>query len=805
MKRLSLIVSMILISSSILLAQASGSVKSDREALEDSVIVGGISRPLVEMIMADEQIPQDEIVIYHWAYSEFMKQMSREHLVMFSDQELQEILRYYRTDAYRYVSSEHFLEVFKNNLSGALQYELGENKNFTYALNDVSYGAGIDASFLPVLTGMRPLIDELLSEDGSLMSELRKSGLSQSEAKQLGNAVKECLGHIGDICKLSLVDYVSKESLQEMTDFDLSPLGKKYNIYVQKISNVAELHVMDFCRNLLKEMENGQSVARLKSSIADYVSLSRAFPVYVPELYRPHAVLSVGKDVYEGQTRDQLPHGKGMLTDKKGMVYMGDFKNGKRHGMLEVTMPGKEPELQFWLDDKYQKEAHVGKSKDGKIPYVRIIDNECAGYGVYYDESSATGFFGIFVDGQLNGMGSVSTPDRSGQGTFVDGRLINGLMKWEGNDWAVNEFRGRWNGRVSEGARKWVTKDGRKTVVHKGLFVDGVQEGPGYRSFAETYDTTEISGVFAYGRLYGEGMSHRKGIDKGSGIRSVEVYKGGYFADFYHGEGKVTITLKDIPAGTWHFTRCNVKLPGIVADSVEIRMEGTFDSGAFVRGRVTFSDGSWFEGDFNSSGLAKGKMLRKYSDGSWYEGECRDAKCNGQGTIHYMDGSVFSGVFENGRPVDMNYPQVSDNETYTVPSDAEDERVFKYAESSLSKGQVRLLSPAGVKLMIRTSSPVEVTCRGRFSGETMTEGKVIVSDGTWLEGMFEDGVLIKGRGKTIDKYATVYEGDIVNGYPHGNGKCTYRDGTTFKGKFANGNRMGGTHYAADGTVIKVYR
>lgn len=87
----------------------------------------------------------------------------------------------------------------------------------------------------------------------------------------------------------------------------------------------------------------------------------------------------------------------------------------------------------------------------------------------------------------------------------------------------------------------------------------------------------------------------------------------------------------------------------------------------------------------------------------------------------------------------------------------------------------------------------------------MTEGKVIVSDGTWLEGIFEDGVLIKGRGKTIDKYATVYEGDIVNGYPHGNGKCTYRDGTTFKGKFANGNRMGGTHYAADGTVIKVYR
>lgn len=36
------------------------------------------------------------------------------------------------------------------------------------------------------------------------------------------------------------------------------------------------------------------------------------------------------------------------------------------------------------------------------------------------------------------------------------------------------------------------------------------------------------------------------------------------------------------------------------------------------------------------------------------------------------------------------------------------------------------------------------------------------------------------------------------------GKCTYSDGTSFKGYFANGNRMSGTHYAADGSVIKVY-
>ena len=107
--------------------------------------------------------------------------------------------------------------------------------------------------------------------------------------------------------------------------------------------------------------------------------------------------------------------------------------------------------------------------------------------------------------------------------------------------------------------------------------------------------------------------------------------------------------------------------------------------------------------------------------------------------------------------------------------------------------------------MVRGMSSVEVTCTGRFKGEIMTYGKVSVSDGTWLEGTFEDGVLIKGKGKTLDKYGTVYVGDIKNGFPHGQGKCTYTDGTWFKGNFASGNRMDGVHYAADGKVIKVYQ
>ena len=111
-----------------------------------------------------------------------------------------------------------------------------------------------------------------------------------------------------------------------------------------------------------------------------------------------------------------------------------------------------------------------------------------------------------------------------------------------------------------------------------------------------------------------------------------------------------------------------------------------------------------------------------------------------------------------------------------------------------------------MKIMVRTNvTSLKVVCKGRFKGDNLIEGKVTMSDGNWLEGVFEDGVLITGKGKTVDKYRVVYEGEIKNGFPHGKGKCYYNDGTWFEGKFAWGNRMEGTHYSATGEVIKVYK
>ena len=47
----------------------------DREALEDSVIIGGIPRPMLDMVLDDMQMTHEEKLMGHWTFSEMMKTM----------------------------------------------------------------------------------------------------------------------------------------------------------------------------------------------------------------------------------------------------------------------------------------------------------------------------------------------------------------------------------------------------------------------------------------------------------------------------------------------------------------------------------------------------------------------------------------------------------------------------------------------------------------------------------------------------------------------------------------------------------
>ena len=775
-----------------------------RTALEDSVMVGGIPRSLVDMLLSNDEMTTDEKLLTHWTYAEFVKSVSREHLVIFSDQELMDILDFYRTDAYRFITSDAFYTTYIENISKAFLSEMGQGEKFSYSLKDKSYGAGLEPIFESSLSSIRPVVDDMLDENGSVITNAKKYGMPDSQIALMKSSLKTVTNNLYNIFKISVLDYLSKDALSKIDDFVNSQTGYKYFIYSQKVNNAADIASDQFVTDFQAKVErNKNNTSRLKSEISDYVVLSRSFPEYLPELWRPYAELQIGDSQYQGQTRDMKPHGKGKLVDKKGIVYEGDFKNGKRHGILEVTKPGKQTVTQYWIEDRYRKEIPVGKDKDGIVPQAYVADGVRYGFGSVYDSEKRTRYQGVFTDGQLNGPGKVEEPRRSVEGEFVDGKFMNGVIYWDSDKHLVVSFKGRMSGDLGNGLREWVSNDGSGREMHIGVFKNGLLEENGRKTVVYPKDVSEYSGVFAYGKLYGKGVQRHNTIDEKSGIRESSVYQGGFFADRFHGEGSLTISLTDIPAGSWTFTRCSVTLPEFQGDSLEIVMDGRFDDGSFKEGKITYSNGTWLEGEFADTGLAEGTMHIKYPDGSYYQGGCLGGRRHGYGEIHGPDGVVFEGKFEYGDPVvdkvvERPDPRKSNALRY-------DELKYEYRDLEGGYGKAILIKPAGVKIMVRSALPLlKVSCKGRFRGETMVEGKVTMSDGNWLEGVFEDGILIQGKGKIVDKYLIVYEGDIKNGYPHGEGKCIYTDKTWFKGKFANGNRMDGTHYDADGKVIKVY-
>ena len=90
------------------------------------------------------------------------------------------------------------------------------------------------------------------------------------------------------------------------------------------------------------------------------------------------------KGVYVGDLKDGKRHGQGTLTFSDGRKYEGEYRDDKRHGQGTLTKPN---------GDKY-----VGEFKDGK--------QDSQGTETYSDGSS---YEGEWKDGYRTGQGTFST------------------------------------------------------------------------------------------------------------------------------------------------------------------------------------------------------------------------------------------------------------------------------------------------------------------------------------------------------------------------------------------------------------
>ena len=174
-------------------------------------------------------------------------------------------------------------------------------------------------------------------------------------------------------------------------------------------------------------------------------------------------------------------------------------------------------------------------------------------------------------------------------------------------------------------------------------------------SYEDTY-----TGLWIKGKMYGNQKVERSLIIfHEDGIDSVKVFSADAYMAGNTPVGDVTIEYADEKSSSGE--RKTYK--GSISSDWEpegygkgtgfngVTYSGFWKDGHFHgRGRVEYPDGRWLEGIFDNGKFSLGKGSITYSDGSRYEGEMKDGSPHGKGKITFANGSFYEGELKDGIP-----------------------------------------------------------------------------------------------------------------------------------------------------------
>ena len=215
----------------------------------------------------------------------------------------------------------------------------------------------------------------------------------------------------------------------------------------------------------------------------------------------------------------------------------------------------------------------------------------------------------------------------------------------------------------------------------------------------------------------------------------------------------------NIYSGNWNE---NLKMDGLGKYYIQggnLLVEGIWDDGNLVYGRIFYANDNIYEGEIkNSSYHGKGKLI--FNNGEIYEGDFIDGNITGHGNFTFSDGTIYEGELVQGE--------------------------FK------GHGVMKWIN--GIQL------------EGDFSGPTLSNyGKLIGNDGEKYEGNFNNNYF-NGKGKYTYKDGSTYEGDFEFGLKNGKGTYIKKDMFTYEGDWANDQPHGyGKFYYNDYIVKGVWR
>lgn len=445
-------------------------------------------------------------------------------------------------------------------------------------------------------------------------------------------------------------------------------------------------------------------------------------------------------DIYSGEWKNNLAHGKGVYTWITGEKYSGGWQRDEFNGIGTYSNLDGTFQYGIWINGKYISQPSFtmelsGECEVGSWKSKEFTNGSCVKLPAHCVSSATkinTAYCGVITtDKELSQtvLKNDSTPEVkfkteevgcSGNNLKVYDKCF-GEWKFEANhpNWPDATYTGEWKNGKPNGNGTAVYPNGHKYV---GKFKNGMAHGYGVM----TGDKGEkYSGQWINDKLSGQGTQT---FSDGS------IYIGQFKNDKFHGKGTATK-----PDGQ--------------------KQIGKFINGDFINGTITFPSGSIYEGIFADNNMINGTVT--FPSGNIQKGEFNKDGELVKGTISFASGNVYEGIFVD---------EIFVNGTVT------------FISGNIAKGE---FDKDGYLLNGTVTFPSGNVQKGQFNKDSeLINGVMVNPDGTTYSGKFTNSELTNG---TVDfPSGNRYEGELKNHKYNGQGKLTLADGSVYEGEFKDG-------------------
>ncbi len=426
---------------------------------------------------------------------------------------------------------------------------------------------------------------------------------------------------------------------------------------------------------------------------------------------------------YIGEFKDGLRHGQGTYTFASGQKYVGEWKDGKRNGKGTNTFPNGE---------KYVGEFK-GDKRDGKGTYTF---------------KNGENYVGEWLEDKRNGQGINNFPN--GQkyvGEWIEGKKNGkGFYIWP-------------NGKAD--LCKYTYEKHSNCSGSNAYDVAPILTGE-FRQLTEI-QRRQIQASLKSMDLYSSTIDGKWGVSTFSGIASYAVLN------------LKTVNINNIATANTLFQKI------ISSNSLETAICAGDELAKWDNciGEFTYPDGGKYVGEF-MDGTRNGKGTYIFVNGEKYVGEYKDGIRNGQGTFTYAEGDEYVGGFKDGKRNGQG--------TYTY---ANGQKYVGEYKDDFANGQGTYTWPSGQKY-VGEHKKSKANGQGTW---TFSNGDVYVGD-------FKDD---KFHGQGVYSYVngSKYVGEYKEDKKNGEGIFTWPNGDRHVGEYRDGKRNGkGTATYANGDVEK---